>query len=154
MLILFFICFIGFGILAFYQNPFLQLGVSLAALIFFSMVGTTIWKAIKNIKEVNVDVITGALAGYLTIGIVGSLLLAATVNIDPAALRFPDDTLPNYRNILYYTLVSMTTLGYGEITPVTKVAKGTALLVTLSGQIYLTVVIALLIGKYLSQKKN
>jgi hypothetical protein len=48
----------------------------------------------------------------------------------------------------------MTTLGYGDLLPVTRYAKTTSIFITLTGQIYLTVMIGMLIGKIANYKKD
>jgi hypothetical protein len=47
----------------------------------------------------------------------------------------------------------MTTLGYGDVLPVQSWAKSMAILFSTSGQIYLAVIIAMLVGKYAGKKK-
>jgi hypothetical protein len=44
----------------------------------------------------------------------------------------------------------MTTLGYGDILPVSSLAKSVTLLLSISGQLYLTILVATLVGKLLS----
>jgi hypothetical protein len=44
----------------------------------------------------------------------------------------------------------MTTLGYGDIVPVSQIARAVSVFFSLAGQIYLAVVIALIVGKYVS----
>jgi hypothetical protein len=48
----------------------------------------------------------------------------------------------------------MTTLGYGDLLPVTRYAKSTSIFITITGQIYLTVMIGMLIGKIANENKN
>ena len=50
----------------------------------------------------------------------------------------------------YYSFTTLTTLGYGDIAPVSQVARASAVFFSLTAQIYLAVVIALIVGKYVS----
>ncbi len=52
--------------------------------------------------------------------------------------------------MIYYSFVTMTTLGYGDITPVSRMAKNLALLEAVWGQTYLAVLVARLVGLHLS----
>jgi voltage-gated potassium channel Kch len=52
---------------------------------------------------------------------------------------------------LYFSYVTMTTLGYGDITPIAPIARSLAMLEALIGQIYLVVMIAWLVGMNVSQ---
>jgi len=48
----------------------------------------------------------------------------------------------------------VTTLGYGDITPANALAKSIVFLLAISGQLYLTLLVAMLVGKYLSRPKE
>jgi hypothetical protein len=54
----------------------------------------------------------------------------------------------------YYSFVTLTTLGYGDITPLTKVAKAFSALEAVIGQLYLVVVIAPFVGMYVSKRSS
>ena len=101
-----------------------------------------------------------SISGYLLLGLVFSLIVAVVVAIHPGAFNF-DVIDPKYGNLgfyqsefIYYAFVTYTTLGYGEIVPVIPFAKSLAVLIAVSGQIYLTVIIAMLVGKFLSHSHD
>jgi voltage-gated potassium channel Kch len=52
----------------------------------------------------------------------------------------------------YFSFITITTLGYGDITPLSNRASALALLEALIGQIYLVVLVAWLVGMYVSRK--
>jgi hypothetical protein len=54
----------------------------------------------------------------------------------------------------YYSFVTLTTLGYGDITPLTKVAKAFSVLEAVVGQLYLVVVVAWFVGMHVSRKSG
>ena len=60
--------------------------------------------------------------------------------------------LKGQEDFIYYAFVTMTTLGYGDITPVGSMARSLSIFFSVTGQLYLTMIIAILVGKYLSQK--
>ena len=51
-------------------------------------------------------------------------------------------------------LVTITTVGYGDITPVTRVARAFANLEAVVGQLYLVILVSWLVGMYVSQKSK
>ena len=53
---------------------------------------------------------------------------------------------------IYYSFVTMTTLGYGDITPVGPQARSLSILLSITGPMYIAILIAKLVGKYSSQK--
>ncbi|WP_439184355.1 ion channel [Carboxylicivirga taeanensis] len=102
-------------------------------------------------SDVNVLVIVEAINGYLLIGVGFALLVNMFSSQFPAAFNFSvGDSASHLFDAFYYTFVSMTTLGYGDLLPVTPAAKSIALMVTLCGQFYLVVIMALLVGRLLS----
>lgn len=50
--------------------------------------------------------------------------------------------------LVYYTLVTMTTVGYGDITPQLPAAKSLSMFIAISGQFYIATVVAIIVGKY------
>ena len=54
----------------------------------------------------------------------------------------------------YYSIVTLTTLGYGDVTPLTEVARAISALEALVGQLYLVVVMAWLVGMHVSRKSG
>ncbi len=52
---------------------------------------------------------------------------------------------------MYYSLVTITTLGYGDIFPVSTAAKSCAILEAVIGQLYLVITVAWLVGAHISQ---
>jgi len=94
-----------------------------------------------------------ALNGYLLIGLTGSILLIITFLIDPAS--FPDiPSIKSVSELFYFGFVTLTTLGYGDITPATPVSRSLSVFIALAGQLYLVINMALLIGKYLNWKNR
>ncbi|MCA9905846.1 MAG: two pore domain potassium channel family protein, partial [Anaerolineae bacterium] len=61
------------------------------------------------------------------------------------------DALP-WQHIAYYSAVTLTTMGYGDVLPVTAWARSLASLEAIIGVLYLTVVVARLVGLYASQE--
>jgi len=53
-------------------------------------------------------------------------------------------------DFIYFSFVTITTLGYGDILPVSHLARSLAIMFSVTGQLYLTMIIAMLVGKYLS----
>jgi hypothetical protein len=53
---------------------------------------------------------------------------------------------------LYYTYITLASVGYGDITPLMPVSRSLATLMAVSGQFYMAVIVALLVGKFSSQQ--
>ena len=112
-------------------------------------------------RDVTLPIIINSINGYLLIGVLGSVLLATAdllqkyaYHLDTGAINFAGSAAKGFHDYLYFSIVTMTTLGYGDITPVSSIAKSVTLLIALSGQLYLTILVAMLVGKFLSKKNE
>jgi hypothetical protein len=116
---------------------------------------------IARSKQVTVTIIINSINGYLLIGILGSVLLAMSeimqkyiLQSDTTAINFAGKAAEGFHDFLYFSFVTLTTLGYGDITPVSAFAKSLTIVIAISGQLYLTILIAMLVGKYLSNPEK
>jgi len=138
--------------------PVLNIISKAIAILFFCLVVFSFIMMISRSKQVNTKVILESINGYLLMGIMFALLMALVMFFNPDSFRFPDAAARNpeaakyFSNYIYFTLVSMTTLGYGDIVPVSPAAKSLATFISVSGQLYIAIIIALLVGKFASQK--
>ena len=73
--------------------------------------------------------------------------------IDPASFNLPGGQ-GDFLLFEYYSFVTLTTLGYGDITPVSRVAQTVSVLEAVVGQLYLVVVIASFVGMYISKRSS
>jgi hypothetical protein len=55
---------------------------------------------------------------------------------------------------MYFTFVSLTSTGYGDFLPLTPAAKSLSNLISITGQLYIAIIIATLVGKYLNKSSN
>jgi hypothetical protein len=123
-------------------------------IIFFVVVVVLLIAQLINAKEVSSVVILEAVNGYLLLGIAYSLIIAFISHFDPDAFGFTGHLFEGaaYQyDYFYYGFITYSTLGYGDISPLQPYSKGISILITVSGQLYLAVIIATLIGKHLGQ---
>ena len=59
-----------------------------------------------------------------------------------------------YYDAYYYSFVTLSTLGYGDITPAGEEAKALTIVTTLVGQFYIAIVMGLMVGKFLSNRSE
>ncbi len=116
---------------------------------FFILVVVLLVMRIANSKKVGRLEFLEAINVYFLIAVAGSLLFKLINNNNAEAFNKAYDSPFTTSDLIYYTLVTFTTLGYGDITPADSLAKSLSLLMSVSGQLYLTMIIAVLVGKYL-----
>jgi voltage-gated potassium channel len=127
---------------------------------FFLYLVFTLIKQIASIKTVTFKVIVDAITGYLLLGFAYSLIVTVISLSIPESYNITINQgvhtkfLDPIQNNIYYTFVTYTSTGYGDVTPTHPLSKSFSVLISISGQLYLTVIIAMLIGKYISLKKT
>ena len=78
-----------------------------------------------------------------------AVLFGFLVIVEPAAVHYAGREVGDpVEHLLYYSFVTLTTLGYGDVTPVHAVARTLAYLEAVIGQLYIAVLIASLVGRY------
>ena len=111
-------------------------------------------------KKVTARVIVESITGYLLMGIVFSMIIMVIYRNSPAsysmggAVGSAADPGWQLSESIYYGFVTFTTLGYGDIVPLTPFTRSLSILASVTGQIYLTVIIAMLVGKFLSNRQE
>jgi hypothetical protein len=95
--------------------------------------------------------IRGAIVVYLLIGALFGFLYFIVVSLDPGAIRLvierdAADTEALRRELGYFSLVTLTTVGYGDITPVSPLARTLATLEAITGQLYIAITLARLVS--------
>jgi voltage-gated potassium channel len=104
----------------------------------------------KKSSTVNINVIITAINIYLLLGIISSSLAFVCYKIFPDSYLLPANiTEPTFVTFLYYSFITMSTVGYGDITPRIAETQTLAYLTAISGQLYVAIIIAFLVGKLL-----
>ncbi len=103
---------------------------------------------------VTADTIQGGIAVYFLSGLLWAFFYQTLILFNPDAILFSDHVQGEFSDIIYFSFVTITTLGYGDITPVSRMAKNLALLEAVWGQTYLAVLVARLVGLHLSGSQN
>ncbi len=106
--------------------------------------------------RINLNRIMGAIGSYLLIGVVFSQayrLLAAFVPEAFAIGGAPASDEQIHPRLFYYSFVTLTSLGYGDITPLHPYARSLATMEALAGNLFLTVLIARLVGMEMSARE-
>lgn len=114
-------------------------------------------------EVVDFNTICCSLCVYLLLGVAWSIVFSLLVVVDPGAfadLPHATDSAARIRfgaaetiTSLYFSFVTLTTLGYGDITPTSPAARMLAVVEAVMGQLYLAVLVARLVGSYIAKGK-
>jgi len=109
-------------------------------------------------RQVSGDTIFGAVCGYLLLGIIWSLLYYAVETASPGSFNMPSPRGADMAagrlqrgDLSYYSFITLATVGYGDVTPSTPLARTLAWMEAITGQFYLAVLVAGLVGFKVTQ---
>jgi len=131
---------------------------------FYLVMTTAILAYIFRATEVTREILAAAICAYLLMGIGWSDLYIVVENLSPGAFtsgalatEVPGgivDLHDQQGHFTYLSLVTLSTLGYGDITPVSQQARMLAALEAIIGQLFIGVLIARLVGQQIRPKPN
>ncbi len=154
-----FVLFVLQWVLFFTGHDVLSTISSLLNIILFLNFVTVFILSLARSNQVDIKIIFHAINGYLLLGVIAGIGVEVIMLFNSHAISFPiqdlalnngDDRLGVYQ---YFGLSTLTTLGYGDIIPLSPIARSFATFITMTGQMYLTIIIAMLVGKYLRRKE-
>ena len=113
-----------------------------------------IFRYLLNARKVDSEIIYAAICLYLLTGMTWALIYFGILLVDPGAINLMVDTRSTdshsvtvlLQELVYFSYVTQTTLGYGELTPASDIARAFVIAQALFGQIYIAVIIARLVG--------
>jgi hypothetical protein len=125
--------------------------------IFWFYITLYILKFIIRQKIITLEMLYAALAVYLILGLAWTSLYQLIEFYKPSSFLIPNaETLQQNSSfqLWYFSMVTLTTLGYGDIIPVSMMARTVVALEAVAGQFYLAVLIANLVGRSAAQRKE
>ncbi len=112
-------------------------------------------------RKITSIIILNAINSYLLMGVIGSFLFILSnvgykllFDISNGTINFGYTNNPTFFDYIYFSFITLTTVGYGDATPAVPLTRSLAMFVSLSGQLYLAILVAMLVGKFLSKKNN
>ena len=147
---------IGLGYLStLRQGDYVEFIAYIAATLFFmDMIYLLSRALLVEQTRVTGDTLWGAINVYLLFGMMFAFLYSAVLALHPGAFTggiLDNNSLEVTQSMVYYSFVTMTTLGYGDITPKIQVAATLAYVQALIGQLYVAILIARLVSMYSAQ---
>lgn len=125
--------------------------------IFFTVIIIMLIKQIATSRDVTAGVILGSITGYLLLGLIYSIFVTLIIkNIPDSYSNIQVDQANNAMQVdvsapLYYSFVTIASLGYGDICPIKPISRSLATIIAVSGQFYMATIVALLVGKFSSK---
>jgi len=141
-----------------YDEPWISIANHLSSAAFLALAATAILSDVFRGPRVTMDKLLGAINVYLLAGVIFAFAFSLATVADPQAFRWPalqvSTAEGSFASHLYFSFVTLTTLGYGDVVPVSETARRLTMLEALFGQLYLAVLIGRLVGLQLSQQQS
>lgn len=134
------------------DTPYLvsQIGMILC----FLFAGFRIIGMILKMDRITANVIYAAIVVYLIAGFMWADIYSLIELLQPGSIKLGDFNVhPGGFRLTYFSFVTLTTLGYGDVVPLSHTAEAFAILEAIFGQMYITVLIAWLVGRFISESK-
>ncbi len=146
------------------QTPSLLIFGLCTEILYFLFATVIILRHVLSFRRVTADKIYGAICVYLLIGVIWALANTVLELVSPGAFHFTHQVdMPSnaayahpayFMQFIYYSFVTLSTLGYGDITPLSNAARMFSSVEAVIGQLYVAVLIARLVGLQISHAHN
>ena len=135
-----------------------SIGFHVLAALFLGFCTISIIQVVYSEPAVSADSVCGAFCGYLLIGLAFGHLYCVVELLTPGSFTGNEAFKTQVQSeewrrfqLSYFSFITLTTVGYGDIVPAKDGAKGLALVEAITGQFYIAGLVAELIGKRVSQ---
>ena len=128
----------------------------IAGLALIAFVVANLLRFVLRAPSVNTDVLCASISAYLMLGLLWTVAYWLVAQVTPNAFAFntgTKETMAGF-NAFYFSFITLSTVGYGDITPVSKVARMLAAMEAMTGLLYVAVLIARLVALYSSPKSE
>lgn len=133
----------------FYRQVFVGLYI-----IYFIFLSKEVFFLIIKTKEVTSSMISAATCGYLILGILGGSIFIIIEIAQEGSFNNITEGIQAMGDLIYFSFITITSVGYGDITPATTIAKNAAMLFGLLGHFYGVVVMGIIIGKFIARQTS
>jgi voltage-gated potassium channel len=123
-------------------------------LIFFFLVVKEVSIEVLYVKTVSTEMLSAALCGFVLLCQIGTFVFYLTEVYSPHSFANCGEGKNILLNLNYFSFTTLLTIGFGDITPVSLVAKRAVMFIGILGHFYTVFVSGIIIGKYLLSNKS
>lgn len=130
--------------------------------VLFAYVASLLLKNIFHTRLVDMNILYEATCVYLLLGVVWASIFTLLELTSPGSffglsgmdptLNYSEKVQMLFESLFFYSYITLTTLGYGNIYPANNVASALASAEAIVGQLYLTILVARLVGLHIAQR--
>ncbi len=144
-----------------YSTGTVFISAMISAVILLVLVITIIIVDVVKNDDIEVDMIFGAIAAYLLIGVCWALIYSIVDTLIPDSILINTNVVDEFGPVTgqsnfafynYFSFVSMTTLGYGDVIPAHPVTRALATYQAIFGQMFIAILVARLVAMHLTKE--
>jgi len=128
------------------------------ALVLMTFLVTRLLRFVLRARSVNTEVLCASIAAYLMLGLIWTIAYWLVDQLTPGGAFSFSPTggarSMNGFNGFYFSFITLSTVGYGDITPVSRFARWLAAMEAMTGMLYVAVLIARLVSLYSTPKSD
>ncbi len=138
------------------EDELLSIASLFSLFAFLLLTTVSAFKQVSMSDEISLNRIIGAICIYLMLGVIWSIGYSVLNIVEPGSFKgLTESADPAWNSDwIYYSFVTITTLGYGDITPLTQSAKTLSFAEAIVGQFYIAVLVAGLVSAYISARRE
>ena len=121
---------------------------TLYSIVFYAYILQILFHYLLHLKNVGKETIFAAIAGYLLIGMAWSSLFVTTELLSPGSFSLTASST----DMTYFSFTTLTTVGYGDIVPLSSIAKRFVSVEAVTGVLYCSIIMALIVGGFINQR--
>lgn len=123
---------------------------NITSIIFLILVTIAIQADLSKKRDVDTNTLVGAVVGYLMLATTFAVIFVLIESFVPGSFSLDaQGKTQDFESFLYYSLVTISTLGYGDIVPLTPGAQGLSAMESVIGQFYFAFLVARLLALFL-----
>ena len=138
------------------DNDMLHVISQLALFVFLLLATFNAMRQVAIGSDISLNRIVGAICIYLLLGVMWSIAYSVLEYLQPGSFKgLTELASPAWNpDWIYFSFVTITTLGYGDITPLTQTARSLSFAEAIVGQFYIAVLVAGLVSAYISARQD
>jgi len=123
-------------------------------LLYFSIISYWVYKPIFKTKTVSSEMVSAVMCGFILLCFISTFIFSEVETMQPNSFSNIGTGRDKLSYLNYFSVTTLLTVGFGDIVPLTLVAKRWVMFMALAGHFYTVFVTAIVIGKYLNNKTS
>ncbi|MEM6471831.1 MAG: potassium channel family protein [Planctomycetota bacterium] len=122
--------------------------------VFFALSVLIHFRDLLSEGHVNGDTLLGAACTYILIGMLFASANVILLQLDPECFNLAEDGGEPIYQLTYFSIITLTTVGYGDLVPLSNATRMLAAFEAVIGQVFVAVVVGLLVGKHIALRSD